>query len=298
MLAPETKATKRLPEPTRLCSWMYLVMPATANAPAGSGTDRVSSKMSLIAAQTWSLVTETMPSTSSEHSRNVSSPTSRTAVPSQKRPTVSSVTLRPAANERVIASPSFVSTPMTCTPGGAIALTYSAVPASRPPPPTHANTPSSVLGSVCRINSTAAVPCPAMTCGSSNGGMLVRPCSFSSRAHSRFASSKSLPNRTTVAPRRSTLAHLIAGVLSGMTIVQAMPSLWPASATPWAWLPAEQAMTPRQRSSSDSDAILLYAPRILKEKTGCRSSRLNRIVHPSLADSAVACVSGVGVTHS
>ncbi len=40
-----------------------------------------------------------------------------------------------------------------------------------------------------------------------------------------------------------------------------------ASATPCAWLPAEEQMTPRRSCSADSDAILLYAPRSLNENT-------------------------------
>src|SRR5436305_730975 len=43
-------------------------------------------------------------------------------------------------------------------------------------------------------------------------------------------------------------------------------------------------MTPRARSASDSCAILLYAPRILKLKTGCRSSRFSSSLLPMLAE--------------
>jgi hypothetical protein len=41
---------------------------------------------------------------------------------------------------------------------------------------------------------------------------------------------------------------LIAGVVVGITITASMPSAPPAIATPWAWLPAEAATTPRRRS--------------------------------------------------
>ena len=44
-----------------------------------------------------------------------------------------------------------------------------------------------------------------------------------------------------------------------------------ASATPCAWLPAEEQMTPRASCSADSEAILLYAPRSLNENT-CRAA--------------------------
>jgi hypothetical protein len=39
------------------------------------------------------------------------------------------------------------------------------------------------------------------------------------------------------------------GASAGMTIVAGMPSSLPASATAWAWLPDENATTPRLRCS-------------------------------------------------
>lgn len=44
MLAPLTTETNRFPEPSSPWFWMYFFIPATANAPAGSGIDRVSVK--------------------------------------------------------------------------------------------------------------------------------------------------------------------------------------------------------------------------------------------------------------
>ena len=61
--------------------------PATARAPAGSISERVSSKTSLIAAQISSLVTRTTSRTVPSASENGSAPTSRTATPSAKIPT-------------------------------------------------------------------------------------------------------------------------------------------------------------------------------------------------------------------
>ena len=46
------------------------------------------------------------------------------------------------------------------------------------------------------------------------------------------------------------------GAPSGMHTTLGMPMREAASATPWAWLPAEQAMTPRSRSASVSWLIL------------------------------------------
>ena len=46
------------------------------------------------------------------------------------------------------------------------------------------------------------------------------------------------------------------GAPTGMTTVAAQPSRPAANATPWAWLPALAATTPRARSASESLAIL------------------------------------------
>ncbi len=115
MLAPLSTATSRAPVvPVRSTQAR---MPATASAPAGSITDRVSSKMSLIAAQIASFDTRTISSTVCCTIGNVSSPTSRTATPSAKMPTRSRVTRRPAASDWCIASASYGSTPMILTSG-------------------------------------------------------------------------------------------------------------------------------------------------------------------------------------
>ena len=76
-------------------------MPATASAPAGSAMVRLSSKMSWIAAQISSVLTRITSSTYFCARRKVSSPTRRTATPSAKMPTRSSVTRVPAA-QRVV----------------------------------------------------------------------------------------------------------------------------------------------------------------------------------------------------
>jgi hypothetical protein len=57
-----------------------------------------------------------------------------------------------------------------------------------------------------------------------------------------------------------------------MTTIARTPSRRAARATPWAWLPEEYVMTPRRRSSSVSDAIATYAPRILKAPIDWRLS--------------------------
>lgn len=73
-----------------------------------------------------------------------------------------------------------------------------------------------------------------------------------------------------------------------------------ASATPCAWLPAEEQITPASSCSLLSCAILLYAPRSLKDLTGCRSSRFSRMRLPlaSLHSTAWHDVARHTVKHS
>jgi hypothetical protein len=69
-------------------------------------------------------------------------------------------------------------------------------------------------------------------------------------------SSTQLPYRMTRAPYPRVAWTLGSGALSGMITVAAQPSRLAANATPWAWLPALAATTPRARSASESLAIL------------------------------------------
>ena len=62
--------------------------------------------------------------------------------------------------------------------------------------------------------------------------------------------------------------------------------------------PAEQATTPFHRSSELRCAILLYSPRSLKLKTGCRSSLLRSTLHSSRLLMLMAGVRGVSWTTS
>ncbi len=115
MLAPEVIATSVWPSmPSRSA---YCLAPATASAPAGSSTLRVSWKTSLIAAQSASVSTVITSSSSSLQSRKVSSPTSFTAVPSANRPTSLSATRSPASSDCAIAHESSVCTPITLISG-------------------------------------------------------------------------------------------------------------------------------------------------------------------------------------
>src|SRR4051812_23684081 len=60
-----------------------------------------------------------------------------------------------------------------------------------------------------------------------------------------------------------------------MKTVALMPSTCAASATPWAWLPADAATTPCRRSWSESREIRTYAPRALNEPVRWRFSHLS-----------------------
>mmetsp|Transcript_58477 Transcript_58477/g.155460 ORF Transcript_58477/g.155460 Transcript_58477/m.155460 type:complete len:221 (+) Transcript_58477:2-664(+) len=186
MLAPDAMATKVWSR--RLVFWQKRFIPAIARAPAGSSTHRVSVKPSLMAAQISSVVTVTISSTSSLQMRNVSLPTVRTAAPSAKMPTVSSVVSRPFCSDVVMPAASSASTPITSTPGRT-RLTYAAMPASMPPPPQQTKMAWSGLPVVCLRISAPIVPWPAITYGSSKGWMSVRPWLSTSRIASACASS-------------------------------------------------------------------------------------------------------------
>ncbi|CAB3810570.1 hypothetical protein LMG28688_07270 [Paraburkholderia caffeinitolerans] len=111
MFAPEVTATSVWPVmPSRSA---YCFAPATASAPAGSSTLRVSWKTSLMAAHSASVSTVSTSSRYCWHSRKVSSPTSLTAVPSENRPTSLNSTRLPAFTDCAIAHESSVCTPIT-----------------------------------------------------------------------------------------------------------------------------------------------------------------------------------------
>jgi hypothetical protein len=82
------------------------------------------------------------------------------------------------------------------------------------------------------------------------------------------------------------------GALSGRHIMELTPLFVAARATPWAWLPAEQAMTPRFFSSSESIDILYPEPRSLKEPVFCKFSGFKNSwqssVMPSVGTMAVS----------
>ncbi|KAJ1879021.1 hypothetical protein LPJ66_011780, partial [Kickxella alabastrina] len=141
-----------------------------------------------MAAHTSSLVTRTTSSMRSLATRKHSRPTWHTAVPSANRPTSDSTSLRPAFRDCAMAQESTVST-ATILIAGQTRLTYAEMPAISPPPPTATKIMSISVDLRCRKSSIAIVPWPAITRGSSKGGMLVSPWSFSNLLHSTLASS-------------------------------------------------------------------------------------------------------------
>ena len=74
------------------------------------------------------------------------------------------------------------------------------------------------------------------------------------------------------------------GAALGMTMVAGMPWLCAAKATPWAWLPAEEATTALSSPRSSSAPILLAAPRILKEPVFCLFSHFIQTSPPAMLE--------------
>ena len=78
-----------------------------------------------------------------------------------------------------------------------------------------------------------------------------------------------------------------------MKIVACMPSSRAAHATAWPWLPALAATTPAARSSGDSVASVLTAPRILNEPVRWRFSALSTSSRPISRESDADVYTGV-----
>src|SRR4051794_37279302 len=78
-----------------------------------------------------------------------------------------------------------------------------------------------------------------------------------------------------------------------MNTVAFAPSIRAASATPWAWLPALAATTPRARSAPVSREIRVYAPRNLNEPVCCRFSHFSQTGPPTRSARARECSRGV-----
>ena len=244
MLAPQVMATKRLALAACACS-TYCLMAATPSAPAGSRMLRVSWNTSLMAAQTASVSTTTKSSTSSRARRKVSSPTSLTAVPSENRPDVGQrARACRRCTERSIASESAVCTPITWISGphrldvGGHARDQPAAADGHE----HRVDRALVLAQDLHRDRALAGDHVGVVEGVHEGQalrLLQRPA----RARRRRSSCRRAapPRRPAPARRRPSAAAWSPASRSR----RGSPAACAASATPWAWLPAEAQMTPR-----------------------------------------------------
>ena len=172
-----------------------------------------------------------------------------------------------------------------CTPtmrmSGRKARATVAMPDSKPPPPT-ATTRVSMSGCACNISS-ATVPCPAMTSASSKGWTKTRPWSAATSIARSWASSKVCPCSSTSAPNPRVRSTFTVGVSSGMTITARSPRRCAWWASPWAWLPAEAAITPLTGwPVANRRTSLFSAPRSLKEAVNCRFSNFRKTRAPRI----------------
>src|SRR3954454_13708690 len=119
----------------------------------------------------------------------------------------------------------------------------------------------------------------------SKGWISTAPVSAENSFAAMSASSMLRPWNRTSAPYPRVAFSLGIGAPSGMNTVDLMPSIWAASATPWAWLPALAATTPAAFSSADRRDIRKYAPRILNEPVRWRFSALIITGPPASAES-------------
>jgi hypothetical protein len=83
------------------------------------------------------------------------------------------------------------------------------------------------------------------------------------------------------------------GASAGMTMVAGAPTLAAAMATACAWLPEENATTPRARSASEIEKMKFAAPRILNAPPRCKFSHLKNASTPASASNVREVMTGV-----
>ncbi len=88
-------------------------------------------------------------------------------------------------------------------------------------------------------------------------------------------------------------SRLVKGASDGITMVAGILRMCAAAATPWAWLPEENATTPPLRALCGIDDILLKAPRNLKEPVRCSISSFRKTRVPARSSSAGEEINGV-----
>src|SRR5579875_2857290 len=178
-IAGVVKDAVPIPPARPLASTLPARSAATPTAPLGSATTLSRSNRNAIASTISSSLTVTTSSTRSRLTSNVSSPGSAACNPSAIVRGTSIRMRRPASSERRVSSPASGSTPTTRIPGRSA---FAAVeqPAISPPPPI--GTTSRSRSGTSRRSSSATVPWPAITSGSSYGFTSSRPRSAASCA--------------------------------------------------------------------------------------------------------------------
>src|SRR6202158_839428 len=106
-------------------------------------------------------------------------------------------------------------------------------------------------------------------------------------------SSRSRSYSTTCAPYALVRSRLESGASAGITMVACMFRIFAAAATPWAWLPDENATTPPPRAACGIDDSLLKAPRNLNDPVRCSISGFRKTLVPARSFSAADDKSGV-----
>ena len=110
-----------------------------------------------------------------------------------------------------------------------IGATATHVPEHRPPPPIGVTT-TSRSGISC-VNSSAAVPAPAITRSSSKGWISTAPVRSSTSASTERRASSVLSHNEISAPYRRTAVCFAADAFFGMTTYAGMPRVSAASAS-------------------------------------------------------------------
>ena len=221
MFPPQSRST--VLRPASSGQW-FPSRAASAEAAAPSTTVFSSSSSRSTASESSASSTVTTWSTSGAASGNDTSPTRPTARPSASVGWIGTWVGRPAASDALKLGAAAVST-ATMRMSGRRALAATATPASSPAPPV-GTTIAAASGTSSRISS-AIVPCPAITRGSSKPWIRLRPSRSAISAAPRRASSKVSPSRITRAPSRRHVATFTRGANRGITTVTGMPRSLP-----------------------------------------------------------------------
>src|SRR6202790_4035706 len=106
-------------------------------------------------------------------------------------------------------------------------------------------------------------------------------------------SSRSRSYKTTSAPYALVRSRLERGASAGITMFARMFRICAAAATPWAWLPEENATTPPPRAACGIDDSLLKAPRNLNDPVRCSISGFRKTRVPARSSRTGDDISGV-----